>query len=63
MRNRRIIRRKMIGVRLMAVWSSAENHERSESEQNPKQRARDSEPKGNVPVSGAIYLHAIFSSV
>ena len=63
MRNRRMIKTRMIEVRLMAVWSSAENHQGSEPEQNPKQRARNGEPKGNIPASGAICLHAIFSSV
>jgi hypothetical protein len=58
-----MIKTKMIAVRLIAVCSSAENHEGGEPKQNPKQRARDDEPKGNVPVSGAIYFHAIFSSV
>jgi hypothetical protein len=53
----------MIGVRLIAVGLSAENHQGSEPEQNPKQRARNGEPKGNIPVSGATCLHAIFSSV
>jgi hypothetical protein len=34
----KMVRTKMIGVRLIAVWSSTENHYGEEPEQNAKER-------------------------